>query len=213
MIIAIEGNAGTGKTTLIKNIQNNYKKLFVSKSNETDLIRPMMQELRRQDKLTSPVLYELIQLADFSIRYNEFINSSDEIIVCDRYYYTIMVRSLYRGSDINHLNILLKNYVEPDIVFYLKLDPDTCLERISKRAKPTNDMWTMGINCDLNKNDFNKELFIQQLRDYDNYYKMIFKKKKNIHCLDASKRQIDLTNMVMEIIDSYKKRNCHRNRY
>jgi dTMP kinase len=62
-------------------------------------------------------------------------NSEINIVLCDRYYYSTIAFQATQGLDINMLIQKNKNFLKPNIVFIMDLNPETALERIKHRQK------------------------------------------------------------------------------
>ena len=143
LFIVFEGLDGSGKTTQIKLLKEKFKSsgLKVTDTHEpTDgpvgmMIRNVM---RRRIQMDQPTLAALF-LAD---RLDHINNPMDGMktrleqgfnIICSRYYFSnYAFQSEFVPVDwLAECNSLCKNYLKPDLIFYLDVDPAVCNERIN----------------------------------------------------------------------------------
>lgn len=151
MIIAIEGIDGAGKSTLINELAN----FFQNFGEETAILRwtsffedednkaSTPFELAKHLKVTreiGPLSFALWHCADFAYRWETIAKPAIEagkVVLCDRFKYSGYVRSVGRGVEEGYILSLYQYTPEPDIVFYLDIDPILTLERkITTIGKP-----------------------------------------------------------------------------
>jgi thymidylate kinase len=125
MFIVIDGADGTGKTTMSKNLVDNFLANSVYTSEPTV---PMPKDE---------------SLLDFFIedrkRHQEDIKSwinQDKDVVCDRYKYsTIVYQHIFEGHSIEKLIKLNEEFLIPNITFIITSNIDTIMDRIKSRGK------------------------------------------------------------------------------
>jgi len=105
-----------------------------------------------------------------------------KIVICDRYLFS----SYAYGSinlDLDYLKKLNKGFILPDIVFFLDVSPNICIDRIKKR------------NADIDL--FEKTDILKKV--YKNYHK-IFKDFKNVYIIEGGKSIEEVFTQIKEII-------------
>ena len=105
-----------------------------------------------------------------------------KIVICDRYLFS----SYAYGSinlDLDYLKKLNKDFILPDIVFFLDVSPEVCIDRIRKRS----------VNIEL----FEKIEILKKV--YKNYHK-IFKDFKNVYIIEGGKSIEEVFTQIKEII-------------
>ncbi len=171
MLIAVCGIDGAGKTTQIKNIEE-----YLKKQGKKVVITKQPSNWYRQDKRVRMFLNGEIEdeniikeLALFSAAdrlrhiYEEIIPKMNEgyVVITDRYVFSAYAYFYTRGiKDIEWLKEINRYALEPDITFYIKIDPKTAYERILKRdgasaKKEEKDIDFLGKVCDV----FETQLF------------------------------------------------------
>lgn len=157
MLISIEGNIGTGKTTLFEILKDHYKDnpniIFISepvdkwiKLTDTDGENILEKFYKDQSRWSYS-----FQMHAFITRSKEILNyhTSDKIIISERSVLTdhnVFADLLHKQNKISELE--WKLYIEwfnwltdtnpeikPDKYIYLKADPNISYERIKKRTR------------------------------------------------------------------------------
>ncbi len=147
MLISFEGGEGAGKTTLINSL---YDKLAQDGKKVIKTIAPggtQAGALIRQillDKKEIPLCYRaelLLFLADRSQHVEEVIIpalQSQTIVLCDRFNDSTVVYQGVRGFETEWLRTLCAfatNNIQPDLTFYLDIDPKKGLSRVKARTQ------------------------------------------------------------------------------
>ncbi|MBZ9618264.1 dTMP kinase [Clostridium estertheticum] len=199
MIIVFEGIHGCGKTTLLNKLRSwiklNLKTPFITtKWNSYPNLKEFGNELKDKD-LLDPLESSLLYGLDFNLRYKNIILPTLEkggLVLCDRYIYTAYVRDGLRNISTTLLNEMYGHAKEPDIIFFLKIDPETAINRLEKTIEKRSN-YILGLDLNLSSNkieNFKKFLYLQ-----DKYYnKIIVENKKNfyvINSLDDENHQFD----------------------
>jgi len=157
MLISIEGNIGTGKTTLI----NILKKRFTEKHSVIFVEEPLQQWLDLVDGDGSNILgkfYENQERWSYSFQMHAFItrtkdilkqNTQDNVIIIERSVLTdcnVFATLLHESGKISDLEWKLYlewfswltehfSSVKPDKYVYLKADPEVSFNRMVKRTR------------------------------------------------------------------------------
>jgi dTMP kinase len=138
LLIAFEGIDGSGKSTQVRLLGEFLAKrgiaYTVSKWNSAAYISDLIGELKGARKL-SPSLFFLLHAADMMARYeNEILPAlcRNEIVLCDRYYYTGLVRDAIRGIDPKLNTELYARLRKPDVLFYCKSGSQVAVSRLDR---------------------------------------------------------------------------------
>lgn len=161
MIISIEGNIGTGKSTLISLLRDRYKN--VDKICFVD--EPLEEWLNLKDTDGENILekfYKDQKRWSYSFQMNAFITRSKSIISADPSKNIVIIERsvitdrrifaeiLYSSGKISKLewelyeqwyNWLLNDYnVKPDIYIYLRCTPEVSFSRMKQRSRKEEDV-------------------------------------------------------------------------
>ena len=147
--IVIEGIDGSGKSTQIQLLANRLtaakRKVYTTAEPTVSLTGGMLRDaLRGVTKKTACEIAAMFLLDRIFHNVNpvngieKFLASGVDVI-CDRYYYSSLA---YQGSETDFdwvldMNINCPEIRKPDICIFLDLDPDKCIERISKNRMVT----------------------------------------------------------------------------
>lgn len=152
MIISIEGNIGSGKSTILNILKEKYDNVVfvdepVSEWNDIKDNGKSILELFYEDKdkysFTFQVLAYITRLKKLL---DSIENNSDKTIVCERSIFTdkyIFAKMLYQQGFINEMEWKTYNYwfdtfkdkTKLDSIIYVKTLPEVCYERIKKRNR------------------------------------------------------------------------------
>ena len=135
-LIAVEGLDGSGKSTqiyLVKRwLEQQGLRVFFSKWNSSILVKSATSKGKNRTLLT-PTTFSLIHATDFADRYERQLVPllrAGYIVLCDRYVYTAFARDTVRGCPPDWVRGIYDFAATPDIVFFLKADLETSLNRI-----------------------------------------------------------------------------------
>ena len=147
MFYSIEGNIGSGKSTLIEILKNQKNILFLpepvdswNEIKDTSGVTILEKYYQDQKRYAFP-----FQMMAYITRINLIKNMNfppDSIVVSERSIYTdreIFAKMLYESGDIGEIEyqIYLKYFedIKLDGIIYVKTTPDICLKRIEKRNR------------------------------------------------------------------------------
>lgn len=171
-IISIEGNIGSGKSTLVHNLQSHFKNknintIFLQEpvniwNSIKDNNGTILEQFYKDQEKFSFSFQMMAYISRLSILKNAIKQNPNAIIITERSLYTdkfVFAKMLYDNKKISDIDfqIYLKWFDEfieelPKHEFiYLKTDPSKCFERIAKRARS-------GENIELN--------YLQECSDY-----------------------------------------------
>lgn len=149
MFITFEGLDNSGKTTAIKKIvqylknKNLDKNFIVTREpggtgiKEAEFIREFVLSPKYE---IDPMSEALLYLVSRKIHLTKIIEpalKNGKIVICDRFIDSSLA---YQGSGrelgidkIKELNAIVTNNIKPDITFFIKISPETSVERLSKQ--------------------------------------------------------------------------------
>ena len=155
MIISVEGNIGSGKSTILnilrKKYENNNRVIFVDEPvSEWDDIKKdgkSILELFYGDKNKYSFSFQILA---YITRLRKLLSAleegDDKIIICERSIYTdkyVFAKMLYQQNYINEIEWQTYNYwfdtfkdkTKLDTIIYVDTLPDICYDRIKKRNR------------------------------------------------------------------------------
>jgi deoxyguanosine kinase len=154
MIITVEGNIGSGKSTILKHLEslNNDNIVFVPEPVAEWLnikvggknVLEMFYENQKENSFWFQVLAYITRLRNFM----SIVDANpNKIIVCERSIYTdkyVFARMLYEAGNINEIEWktycywfdTFKEKTKVDVILYVNTDPEECFNRINKRSRP-----------------------------------------------------------------------------
>jgi len=149
-LIAIEGIDGSGKTTQAQELKKYFKKngngTFFTKNPTDGEIGKFIRQILRGQKHFSPISFQYLFVADRAYQQSEISEhlKNGHMAITDRYFWSSVAYGAQdRNIDFSKGNgeVLLSSFgilstyyqfIVPDMTFYLKISPETALERISK---------------------------------------------------------------------------------
>lgn len=93
-----------------------------------------------------------------------------EIVISDRYFFSTFAYGRANGIDLDWLIEKNNQFLLPDLTFFLKVNPETCIQRIESRGK--------------RKTLFEKK---EKLKTVWQTYEVLTKKFENIYLIDGEK--------------------------
>jgi len=195
LFITVEGIDGSGKTTFAKKLHQhfanqNFPAILTKEPSETAIGQQIRAFLQKKIQITDKAQY-LFFAADRAQHFHDVIIpslDSRKIVISDRCGDSSLAYQGYaRGLDlrmIKEVNKWAMNGIEPDLVFYLKIDPRTALDRVTKRNE--------GIS------EFENLLLMQKIAyGFDE----IFSNRSNVIIIDALQSSEDMLDQAIKVID------------
>jgi dTMP kinase len=134
-LLVIEGSDYSGHSTqsaLLKDwLEVKGYGVFEAGIKRSSLMREAIEEAK-EEQILGRMTLGLLYATDFA---DEFVNGiipalrAGQIVVADRYIYTLIARQLVRGSDEDWLEKLFSFARKPDLIFYLSVPPEELLHR------------------------------------------------------------------------------------
>ena len=186
LFITIEGIDGSGKTTLSKNLTRHLKKMrFKVESLRApggtqtgDLIRSLIVGNTNLDwSSRAEVLMFMADRAEACEKVIKPALKDGKIVICDRFTGSTIAYQGYGRCDnqkdiaiIEQIESYSRGDVEPDVTLFIDVDPQTALERVSKRRSVDTRFENEGI-------DYMERVY--------NGYRNIAKTYDNWHVIDG----------------------------
>jgi dTMP kinase len=167
-LIAVEGADGSGRSTQIQILEDwleggGHSTVQVGLKRST-LVSEELDHAQAGNILSRTTL-SLFYATDFADQLENIILPAlraGQMVLADRYIYTLMARDLVRGMDEEWLNNLYGMALVPDAVFYLNVAPEDLVQRtFSKHAAL--DYWESGMDLGLARDMFDSFLKYQAL--------------------------------------------------
>lgn len=200
VVVTVDGNIGTGKTTLLKHLHERYGYKIIEEPVES--WKPFLENMYKKNK----GFFEFQLQAWLDMAWTNRIrqeNSNHSIVVIERsplFTREVFVDALALTNKISdhQLRILDDCYSRtsqldaPDIQFYLRLPPEISMQRIQKRGRTEEN----SLNADY-------VTLIHELHEhaFDKFYCM--NQKRPIHMVDASQSTEDMAVVIDSYIKSY----------
>lgn len=151
LLVVFEGIDGSGKSTQVEKAlewlkKHDYPHVTTKWNSSTLVSKPIKQAKERKE--LSPGLYCLLHAADMTHRYEQVILPAlrrNLVVVCDRYWYTGMVRDRIRGVKLD--KAIFKEMRKPKLVFYCEVDPSVAVARVMKSKRL--GYYSSGMDMDL----------------------------------------------------------------
>jgi len=141
-LIVIEGIDGAGKTTVIRKLKKRLRskghKVVLSEWRESLTIGGYLKQLGEEGIKLSPHAFSTLHAADFADRVMREITPAldrGDIVICDRYFYTEIVRDAGLHMDSKWSEGLFPFAPKPDLIVYIDISLNTSLARVRKRIK------------------------------------------------------------------------------
>jgi dTMP kinase len=167
-LIAVEGADGSGRSTQIRMLMEWLESCGHS-TVQVGLKRSTLvsEELERaqQGNILSRTTLSLFYATDFADQLENIILPAlraGQMVLADRYIYTLMARDLVRGMDEEWLKNLYGMAVVPDAVFYLNVAPEELVQRTFTKYASL-DYWESGMDLGLTRDMFDSFLKYQAL--------------------------------------------------
>jgi len=141
LLIVFEGVDGSGKTTQLNEAKKWCDKqdypAIISSWRGSKLIGSYLENLQAKGIDLVPEAFSLANAAELAYRIENEINPAlrtGKVVLCDRYYYTGIVRDTALGLDKEWVKNRYIFAPEPDLVLYFDTPIDVSLDRLIKRA-------------------------------------------------------------------------------
>lgn len=188
-LIAVEGADGSGRSTQIRLLVD-WLEGSGHSTVQVGLKRSTLvsEELDRaqQGNILSRTTLSLFYATDFADQLENIILPAlraGQMVLADRYIYTLMARDIVRGMDEKWLKNLYGMALVPDAVFYLNVAPEELVQRTFAKYSAL-DYWESGLDLGLSRDMFDSFL------KYQGMMLRMFKSLQNnygFHIIDAQR--------------------------
>lgn len=203
-LIVVEGADGSGRSTQIERLVNwlegaGHAIAQVGLKRST-LVSEELDQAKRGNIL-SRTTFSLFYATDFADQLENSILPALRagfIVLADRYIYTLMARDLVRGMDIRWLENLYGMALVPDAVFYLKVSPETLVQRNFAKDYAL-DYWESGMDL-----GFSRDMFDSFIRYQAKMAEQFHRLQKNygFHIIDGDRPPDDIHHELQKKIEA-----------
>lgn len=110
----------------------------------------------------------------------------EKIVISDRYFFSSFAYGTASGLDLEWLIKINSQFLLPDLIFFLKVNPEVCIQRIENRGEP--------------KTLFEKK---EKLKKVWQVYQVLLNRFQNIYLIDGEKSREDVFYEIKEIWQKY----------
>lgn len=167
-LIVVEGADGSGRSTqirlLVEWLEGNGHSTVQVGLKRSSLVREELAKAQ-QGNILSRTTLSLFYATDFADQLENIILPAlraGQMVLADRYIYTLMARDLVRGMDEVWLKNLYGMALVPDAVFYLNVAPEELVQRAFAKYSAL-DYWESGMDLGLARDLFDSFLKYQAL--------------------------------------------------
>ena len=194
LFVAFEGLDGSGKSTQVKRVAEVLSNLGLevfttSHPSDSPFGKLIREKLKNGDETMEGWTSVLAFLTDIHHNFNDFIKpelNSKKVVLCDRFIdSTLAYATTIPFYQMEQLTSYFANSIEPDIVFFMDLKPEECVERLSKRNEPLDNIEKQSL------------VFFKKV--YDRYLKLM-STKSNCVIIDGNTSINDITKIIVTTI-------------
>lgn len=171
---SLDGAGNSSQVKLLADYLNKIgKKTHITKEPTSGLIGGLIKSQLTHDWKSSQVCLQLLFSADRAYHLEKEIMPLLERginVISDRYFFSTMAYGNLEVKDLDWLIEINKKFILPDLTFFLKVSPRTCIERIKR------DRFEITL--------FEKEKVLAKV--WKNY-EILAKKFKNVFIIDGEK--------------------------
>lgn len=146
ILITVIGFDGSGKTTQIEALANEYKKRkkeVLLTVQPTDWFRNQPINRHFLEHGGSEIRARILSLMSAADRINHVHEvilpalNEGKVVICDRYVYAAFGVFIHRGVDSKFISDINRGLPKPDYAFYLNVSPEVLIQRLNHRDKGT----------------------------------------------------------------------------
>lgn len=167
-LIVVEGADGSGRSTqiakLVEWLEGSGHATVQVGLHESNLVSEELNIAKKGNVLSHRTL-SLFYATDFADQLENVILPAlraGQMVLADRYIYTLMARDLVRGMDEEWVKNLYGIALEPDAVFYLSVSVEKLIERNFLKSHKL-DYWESGMDLGLSQDWFESFSKFQKL--------------------------------------------------
>ena len=167
-LIVVEGADGSGRSTqirwLVEWLEGSGHSTVQVGLKRSTLVSEELDKAQEGNILSHTTL-SLFYATDFADQLENIILPAlraGQMVLADRYIYTLMARDIVRGMDEQWLKNLYGMALVPDAVFYLNVAPEELVQRAFAKYSSL-DYWESGMDLGLSRDIFDSFLKYQAL--------------------------------------------------
>jgi len=203
-LIVVEGADGSGRSTQINGLvdwlEGNGHSTVQVGLKRSSLVSAELDEAQ-QGNILSRTTLSLFYATDFADQLENIILPAlraGQMVLADRYIYTLMARDMVRGMDEVWLKNLYGMALVPDAVFYLNVAPEELVQRAFAKYSAL-DYWESGMDLGLARDLFDsflkyQALMAQQFKRMQRTY--------NFHILNGHRSVEEISDELREKTDA-----------
>lgn len=188
--IVFDSLDGAGNSTQVKLLADYLnkigKKTHITKEPTSGLIGGLIRSQLNHDWKSSQICLQLLFSADRAYHLEKEVIpllKRGINVISDRYFFSTMAYGNLEINDLNWLIEINKKFILPDLTFFLKVSPRTCIERIKK------DRFEITL--------FEKEKILEKV--WKNY-EVLAKKFKNVFVINGEQPIEKVFSQIKKII-------------
>lgn len=204
ILVALEGIDGSGKSTLAQSLAScltNFPTLITKEPGATPLGKQLREILQTQTNPLHPKAEYLLFAADRAQHFTDVIIphlNKNYLVISDRMSDSSLVyQGFGRGLDrtmLATINAWTMDTIQPDLTFYLKIDPTVALQRIQKR------------HAALTVFEQDRIHFTQKLLEG---FDILYKDRNDVIQLDATQNMQQITQQVTQALYTWIQQHKH----
>lgn len=203
MLIALEGNIGSGKTTLFDKLKNDmifFDKFYFAEeplsewekiidSNKKNILEYFYEDTAKYSTIFQLVAY-LTRIQNFE-QTNKSHTITERSLLTDK---DVFSQMLFDDGKINEIEYKIYKKIStrispiekfyPDIIIYMDTDPEECLKRIKKRNRPGE-----------------KNISLEYLKSCDNYHQKMISKFEGKTIRVANLTYEEIKNIILNLLE------------
>jgi dTMP kinase len=167
-LIVVEGADGSGRSTqirfLVEWLEGSGHSTVQVGLKRSSLVSEELSRAQEGNILSRTTL-SLFYATDFADQLENIMLPAlraGQMVLADRYIYTLMARDMVRGMDEEWLKNLYGMALVPDVVFYLNVTPEQLVQRTFAKYSSL-DYWESGMDLGLARDMFDSFLKYQAL--------------------------------------------------
>lgn len=167
-LFVLEGADGAGRSTQIAQLgewlEGEGYAVRYMKLTHSELVGEELLEAKGSNVLTATTMSLFYATAFFDQLIHQIIPAlrAGQIVLADRYIYTLIARDSLRGADPAWIRNVYSGALVPDAVFYLQVSPRKLVQR-NFQKNPTLDYWESGMDLGLARDMFDSFVRYQRL--------------------------------------------------
>jgi dTMP kinase len=188
--IVFDSLDGAGNSTQVKLLADYLNKIgtktHITKEPTSYLIGGLIKSQLTHDWKSSPECLQLLFCADRAYHLEKEVIPSLKKgvnVISDRYFFSTMAYGNLEIKDLDWLIEINKKFILPDLTFFLKVSPKTCIQRIKK------DRFEITL--------FEKEKILEKV--WKNY-EILTKKFKRVYIINGERKIEEVAKEIREIV-------------